>query len=356
MFRNFRYSSSARRAGMLAAALAAAVLGSGPGTASASDPVIAAAGDIACDPRSPSFKSGGGTPTECRQRYTSNLLVDAGLSAVLPLGDTQYENGAYRKLEQSYDPTWGRVKAITHPAVGNHEYLVGGARGYFRYFGAAAGDRTKGYYSFDIGAWHLVALNSNCPQVGGCGPGSPQVTWLRQDLATHPVPCVLAYWHHPRFSSGPHGSEPTYSTFWEELYNAGAEVVLNGHDHDYERFAPQAPNGSSDTTYGIREFVVGTGGKTHYGFTKTESNSEVRNGDTFGVLKLTLRPMSYDWQFVPEPGASFTDSGSTPCHAAATAVSHHAVGSGGLRAAPIDNPFSRGPGQHLREAGVPPLR
>jgi len=295
-------------------ALAGIVLVLTPASAAAADPVIAAAGDIACDPKSLSFKGGKGISTECRQKYTSDLLVGAGLSAVLPLGDTQYENGGYRKFLKSYDPSWGRVKTISHPVVGNHEYLTAGAAGYFRYFGAAAGDPDKGYYSFDLGAWHLVALNSNCSQVGGCGPGSPQASWLSQDLATHPEVCTLAYWHHPRFSSGPHGSDPAYSTFWEKLYKAGADVVLNGHDHDYERFAPQMPSGSSDPFFGIREFVVGTGGNSLYAFSTTQANSEVRRSDTFGIVKLTLHPAGYDWQFVPEAGRSFTDSGSTLCH------------------------------------------
>ena len=196
---------------------------------------------------------------------------------------------------------------------GNHEYLTRAANGYFSYFGAAAGDPATGYYSFDVGAWHVVALNSNCSAVGGCASGSPQERWLRADLAAHPAACTLAYWHHPRFSSGEHGNEPAYDAFWRDLYAAGADVVLNGHDHDYERFAPQDPSGGSDLARGVREFVVGTGGKNHYRFLTLQPNSQVRDATTFGVLELTLHRTSYDWRFLPEPGKTFTDSGSAVC-------------------------------------------
>jgi acid phosphatase type 7 len=280
----------------------------------AGDPIVAAAGDIACDPASSSFNGGSGTSSSCRQKATSELLLNMSPTAVLPLGDTQYEDGALDKFEQSYDPSWGRVKAITRPAVGNHEYLTPGATGYFDYFGAAAGDRSRGYYSYDVGSWHLVALNSNCSAVGGCDTASPQLQWLRADLVTHPATCTLAYWHHPRFSSGAHGSDPSYTAFWQALWDAKAEIVLNGHDHLYERFAPQDPNGAQDMTRGIRQFTVGTGGKNHVGVATVTTNSEVRNADTYGVLKLTLHASSYDFQFVPEPGGTLTDSGSGTCH------------------------------------------
>jgi hypothetical protein len=196
--------------------------------------------------------------------------------------------------------------------VGNHEYHTAGASGYFSYFGAAAGDPTKGYYSYDIGTWHIIALNSNCSRVGGCGVGSPQEQWLKADLAAHPNMCTLAYWHHPRFSSGDHGSNTSYDAFWKAIYAAGVEIVLNGHDHSYERFAPQNPSGAADPN-GIQEFVVGTGGKNHYAFGTIKANSVVRNSDTYGVLKLTLHPTSYDWQFVPEAGKTFTDTGTRNC-------------------------------------------
>ena len=281
-----------------------------------SDPVIAAAGDIACDPQSTSFNNGAGTATACRQQHTSDLLLDPtvfpDLTAVLPLGDLQYENGAYTKFLNSYDSSWGRLKAITRPVPGNHEYVTAGAAGYYQYFGAAAGDPAKGYYSYDLGPWHLIALNSNCGPVGGCGSGSPQERWLKADLGATQSTCTLAYWHHPRFSSGgEHGSDSTYDTFWRDLYAAGADVVLVGHEHDYERFAPQTPDQTPDTR-GIREFVVGIGGRSFYTFSSVQPNSEVRITQQFGVLKLTLHGSSYSWELVAE-NHSVLDSGSTTC-------------------------------------------
>ena len=278
------------------------------------DPVIAGAGNIACDPASPSFNNGSGTAAACQQRATSDLLVARHLAAVFTLGDNQYENGSPAAFGQVYDPAWGRVRTITHPAIGNHDYQTAGAAGYFGYFGAAAGDPARGYYSYTIGSWHIVVLNSECNQVGGCGTGSPQEQWLRADLAAHPALCTLAYWHEPRFSSGTSGGNVGYDAFWRDLYAAGADVVLNGHDHDYQRFAPQSPDGVLDQARGIREFVVGTGGKGHDSFGAIQPNSEVRNNSTFGVLALTLHPGSYDWAFVPIAGQTFTDAGSMACH------------------------------------------
>ncbi len=183
------------------------------------------------------------------------------------------------------------------------------------YFGAAAGDPNKGYYSYDLGDWHVISLNSMCENVGGCGATSPMVSWLKQDLAANPKACTAAYFHHPLFSSGSaHGNDPKMRPSWDALYAAGAEVVLNGHDHDYERFAPQTPGGAADASQGIREFVVGTGGKSHYPIGTIQPNSQVRNSDTYGVMKLTLHPASYEWQFVPEADKTFTDSGSDNCH------------------------------------------
>lgn len=289
----------------------------------ASDPVIAAAGDIACDPAADNFSDGEGNPTSCRQKFTSDLLVDAGLAAVLPLGDVQYECGGYQAFLDSYGPSWGRVKSISRPVVGNHEYLTSGgtdctsdnegAAGYFKYFGSAAGDPSQGYYSYDIGAWHLIALNSNCGDAGGCSYGSPQAVWLTTDLAAHPNLCTLAYWHIPLFSSGGRTAINTQS-IWEILYDNDVDVILNGHDHIYERFAPQSPDGTLDTARGIREFVVGTGGANLTEIETIAANSEVRDIDTYGVLKLTLHPAGYDWQFVPEAGKTFTDSGTEKCH------------------------------------------
>ena len=250
-----------------------------------------------------------------------DLLVNAGLAAVLPLGDIQYECGGYSAFLAAYDPTWGRVKAITRPAIGNHEVhtsggsgCAAGAAGYFRYFGPAAGDPSKGYYSYDLGAWHLIALNSNCSFVS-CSSSSAQAQWLRQDLAAHPTRCTLAYAHHPRFTSGTNSpGSSSIKPLFQALYDYGADVVLVGHDHHYERFAPQNPSGASDPARGIREFLVGTGGRGFHPVNTIIPNSEVRNNVTFGVLKLVLRPASYDWQFVPEAGATFRDAGSQMCH------------------------------------------
>ena len=296
------------------AAAPAAFPGAAPEALAQGDPVIAAAGDIACDPADPDYNNGKGAPHACRMGETADLIVARRPAAVLALGDTQYENGALAKFQVSYEGSWGRFKAITHPAVGNHEYGTRGAAGYFEYFGAAAGEPAKGYYSFDIGAWHLVALNSNCRLAGGCGPGSPQERWLRDDLAANGrKACVLGFWHHPRFSSGPHGGDQTMDTLFRVLYEAGADVVLSGHDHDYERFAQANPDGQPDPTRGIRQFVAGTGGRSYYPFMRLVLTSEVRNSNTFGVLMLTLHPTSYDWEFVPERGKTFTDRGSTNC-------------------------------------------
>jgi len=317
-------SSPRIAAARLALVVTLAWAGLGTSIAVAYDPVIAAAGDIACDPSSSKFLNGLGTSTECHMLYTSNLLVGSNVAAVLPLGDNQYYCGGYSAFVGSYALSWGRLNSIVEPVVGNHEYLTSGgtgcdasnagAAGYFRYFGARAGDPTKGYYSYDIGTWHLIALNSNCSMVGGCGPTTPQGKWLAADLAAHPNTCTLAYWHQPLFSSGGRGST-TYQKFWTPLYNAGADVVLSAHDHLYERFAPQTPAGVADPALGIREFVVGTGGANHTSFVKPyAANSEARNSTTFGVLELTLHPASYDWVFTPEKGYSYTDHGSTSCH------------------------------------------
>lgn len=236
---------------------------------------------------------------------TAQVVESLRPTVVAPLGDLQYERGEASGFARSYDPTWGRFKAITRPAPGNHEYAGGRARGYFGYFGAAAaGADGRGWYSYDLGAWHVVALNSVCSVVGGCGEGSPQLAWLRDDLRSTKAKCVLAYWHHPRHSSGLHGGDPGYEPFWEALRQAGADVVLSGHDHHYERFAPVA---------GIRQFVVGTGGRSLYPVVAPLPGSEVHNTTTFGVLALTLRDDGYDWRFVPIPGSTFQDQGSAGC-------------------------------------------
>jgi Calcineurin-like phosphoesterase len=276
-------------------------------------PVIAAAGDIACDPSDGSFNDGRGTESDCAQLATSNQLLKGGYAAVLALGDNQYENGSYDRYGASYARSWGRVKAATRPAPGNHEYHTAEAAGYFRYFGPAAGPTGRGYYSFDLGSWHLVSLNSNCSEAGGCDTGSAQMQWLRRDLAAHRARCVLAFWHHPRFSSGEHGSDASVAPLWEALYQARADVVLVGHDHDYERFAPLDPAGQVDYQRGIRQFVVGTGGKSHYGFESSVVGSEARDASSFGILALTLKANAFDWRFIPALG-SFTDRGTARCH------------------------------------------
>jgi len=241
-------------------------------------------------------------------------LLEANPGTVMALGDLAYPNGTAENFK-CYDQTWGRAKTRTRPAVGNHEFHSTGAAYYFQYFGAAAGDPKTGYYSYELGTWHVVVLNSECKEVGGCGAGSPQEKWLRADLAAHPVGCTLAYFHKPRFSSGlTHGDDLEMTAFWQALYDSNAELVLNGHDHDYERFAPQDPNGKADAKRGIREFVVGTGGKNHRQFAAPKPNSEVRNNDTFGVLQLTLKPNGYEWKFLPEAGKAFTDEGTGNCH------------------------------------------
>ena len=237
------------------------------------------------------------------------MLDQLAPDRVLTLGDHAYPDGTASQFAAFYDPNWGRHKAITKPVPGNHEYHTTGASGYFDYFGAVAGERGKGYYSFDLGSWHLIAINSEI----SVSAGSVQDQWLRNDLATTTKPCILAYWHEPRFSSGEHGGSTSVAPLWNALYAGRADVVLNGHDHDYERFALQNPSGQADGN-GIREFVVGTGGVSHYTFGTPVPNSQVRDGTSFGVLKLTLHASSYDWKFVAEAGASFTDSGSTSCH------------------------------------------
>jgi hypothetical protein len=281
-------------------------------TPTAASPVIAAAGDIACDPKDASFRGGAGTSTRCRMVATSDVLTGLAPAAVLPLGDTQYNKAAPSAYQQSYRPSWGRLDAIAHPVPGNHEYQNPGPAGYFAYFGTAAGS-APGWYSWDVGAWHMVALNSNCAAVGGCGPGSPQEQWLRADLAAHPAACTLAYWHHAPFSSSRNGDDPSVAPLFRALYDAAADVVLSGHNHQYERFAPLDPNGRADAARGVRSFVVGTGGKNLENFPTVRPGSEARS-KTFGVLGLTLHPGGYDWQFHPVAGSTFSDTGSGACH------------------------------------------
>jgi hypothetical protein len=269
-------------------------------------PVVTAAGDIACDPVSdPDYNGGEGTATNCRFKHTAPLL--GGSQAVLALGDQSYGDS----FEAAYGPTWGAFKSITHPVPGDHEY-ESGIGSYFSYFGAAAGNPSRGYHSFDVGAWHIIALNSNCSYVS-CAVGSEQEVWLRADLAARAgTRCTLAYWHHPHFTDGPHVADEGGSTepFWRALSEAGADVVLHGNDHNYQRWGKMDAEGDPSAN-GIREFVVGTGGKSHT--TPTGTGAQVQEGDTFGVLKLYLHERTYDWRFLPELGKTFTDEGGDAC-------------------------------------------
>jgi hypothetical protein len=271
------------------------------------DPTLVAAGDIA-------------TCNDTGDDATA-ALVDTMPGTVLPLGDLAYQDGSKTDFDNCYAPTWGRFKDRSRPTTGNHEYIQKGAGPYFDYWGAAAGDRTKGYYSFDIGSWHLIALNSTCAAAGGCARGTPMEQWLKTDLAATKAHCILAYWHHPRFFTPSRQAgvskidavDRKMSPFWADLQAAGADIVLSGHRHVYERFARQDAEGNADPN-GMRQFVVGTGGGPHDHFEgPTAPNSEIRQQDTYGVLQLTLHPDRYDWKFTSTAGDPFTDSGSDTC-------------------------------------------
>jgi hypothetical protein len=235
-------------------------------------------------------------------------------SVIFTLGDHVYPRGSMETFSACYEPTWGRHKDRTRPAIGNHEYRGRSARPYFDYFGSAAGEPGKGYYSYNLGDWHIIVLNSVCTKVGGCGPGSPQYEWLAGDLKANQTRCTLAYMHHPLFSSGKHGGEKAIRPLGDLLYQSGVEIMLAGHEHNYERFAPQTPQGIADPHRGIRQFIVGTGGREHRKLKRPKPNSEARDSTSFGVLKLSLHPDSYDWEFLPVPGGKFQDSGSGQCH------------------------------------------
>jgi len=228
-------------------------------------------------------------------------------------GDNAYADGSASDYRRCYAPTWGRFLDRTILAVvGNHDWETAGAAGYLDYFGARAAPAGTTWYSMDLGTWHVVVLDSACDHVGGCDAGSPQGRWLAADLRASPARCTLAIWHRPRFSSGEHGDAADVGPFWQLLHEDGAELVINGHDHDYERFAPQDPSGREERPGGIREIVVGTGGGVLRSFTHETPNSEFRLAGTYGVLRLTLHPFNYDWEFLPVSGA-ISDAGSTPC-------------------------------------------
>lgn len=273
--------------------------GSPPGEARVSEPAdvtvstLLAAGDVA------DCGDGAGA--------TGRLLSELdGVVAVL--GDVAYPDGSAAAFADCYDPAWGGLVDRTRPVQGNHDVRTAGAAGYYGYFGEQAGPEPQGYYSYDLGAWHVVALNSNCAQVGGCGPDSPQVVWLREDLAATRTENVLAYWHHPRFSTGQHGDDSDVATFWDVLAAAGADVVLNGHDHDYQRFAPLDPDGRRDAG-GMREFVVGTGGAGLRAFRTERDTVQYRQNERLGVLRLDLEACGYRWAFLPADGGDALDAG-----------------------------------------------
>ncbi|HET8600721.1 MAG TPA: LamG-like jellyroll fold domain-containing protein [Segeticoccus sp.] len=294
----------------------------------ANDPVIAAAGDIACPPGMSQTK------TRCHQMETAQLIANGNYAAVLPVGDEQYNCGQLSAFNSLYAPSWGRFNSIAHPVPGDDEYggggcSVPGAGGYFSYFGDRATPQQpgcrqscKGYYSYDIGAWHVVALNSECREagVGGCAATDPMATWLKQDLAAHPNTCTLAYWHRPYWANGKTVSRLKPVT--QILYAGGVDVVLAGHNHIYTRFAPQTPDGKADPN-GLRQFTIGTGGRGHSSLAaKALPNTQVRDRSTFGILSLTLHPTSYDFAFVPDrTSGTFTDSGTGQCHGGGAASS-----------------------------------
>ncbi len=261
-----------------------------------SPPVLVGAGDIAACSSS--------------NDEATAALLDTISGVVFTAGDNAYQDGTTQQYASCYAPTWGRHRERTRPTPGSHDYHTPGAVPYFSYFGTNAGEPGKGYYSYDVGAWHVVALNSNIAR----GTGSPQEQWLRADLAAHPTQCTVAYGYNPRFSSGVHGNDATMTAIWQALYDGGADVVISGHDHIYERFAPQTPDGTPDANRGIREFVVGTGGADLTSVVSVQGNSEVRISGVFGVLKLTLQATSYSWRFIAARGSSTTDFGTTTCH------------------------------------------
>ncbi len=302
------------------AALVLALLVPAAQAAAKGAPLIAAAGDLACGTNNPRYNNGLGTSNSCHQFQTSNLLQGHDLSAVLPLGDLQYDqNGSLDSFLASYDKTWGRWKAVSHSVIGNHEYDDGlGAQGYYDYWdgvgGATgpAGVRGEGWYSYDVGSWHLIALNSNCDQVS-CAGNSRQLRWLRDDLHEHRDSCVLAYMHHPHFSSGIYEELGDTRALWKALYRGRADVVLNGHDHIYERFAPSRPSGVVDPAKGITQFTVGTGGYFLFPVAPPDpANSEFVYNDSYGVMFMRLARNSFGWSFVDVSG-NVIDHGKRLC-------------------------------------------
>jgi len=262
-------------------------------------PLLLAAGDIG------SCRSGGDEATAS--------LLDGVPATIAALGDLAYPRGTAEEFADCYEPSWGPFRSRTRPAAGNHDYATPGAAPYFGYWSSLAGLAGAGYYSYDLGSWHVIVLNSNCRFVP-CHPGSLQQTWLRKDLAQHRTRCTLAYFHHPLFSSTRGTATSGVQPLWQDLYDAGADVVLNGHAHNYQRFAPQTPLGAADPRRGIRELVVGTGGNSHHLLGPPLPNQENMDDTTYGVLRLMLAETGYDWEFVPAGDGIFTEAGTGDCH------------------------------------------
>lgn len=259
---------------------------------------------------------GAGDIADCGTNLDSRTaeLVEAIPGTVFTLGDNAYEDGKLSEFRDCYDPTWGAFKERTQPAPGNHDYRTPGASGYFDYFGDRAGPAGRGYYAYDRGTWRIYSLNSMCDEIGGCGAGSAELAWLEADLAEHPSRCSLAYWHHPRYSSGEHGNNASMDDIWDALFDAGVELVLAGHDHSYERLAPMNKAGNLAPDKGITSFVVGTGGREFYEFDEILPTSRARATGVAGVIELTLGPGSWSSRFVPVPGGTFTDRAQDVCH------------------------------------------
>jgi hypothetical protein len=286
------------------------------------DPVVVVGGDIGCAPDDPNYNGGNGTAGYCHMKNTAGLIGQINPAAVLMVGDGQYNSGSLTNYRTSYAPTWGVYKSKTKPAVGNHDYGTSGAGGYFTYFGTSASPQQSGctsnclgYYSFNVGAWHLVNINSECSRLNGgagCAVGSPQETWLKNDLANNSKPCTIVFDHRPRWSSNSFASTDI-APLVSDMYAARVDLLLSGHSHSYERFAPQNASGGADAN-GVRQFVVGTGGAFFTGFSTVVANSQVRKSNIFGVMKLTLHSNSYDWSFVADQSTPFSDSGTGSCH------------------------------------------
>ena len=300
MTRRWRRLARLPGAVVLGAVLAACQEGTviGAGDERPRSAIVLAAGDIA-------------SCGSDRDEATAALLEPA--ATILALGDLVHDKGSAQEFADCYQPSWGPYKAFTRPTPGEHEYIEPSARAYFEAFGGAAGSPDEGWYSFEVGSWHVIALNSNCDFIGGCRAGSAQNQWMLRDLAAHPTRCTLAYWHHPRFSSTS-GGAVQLQALWDGLFRAGVDVVLAGHEHNYERFAALNDRGQPDPDRGMRQFVVGTGGFGLSAFGRPVTGSEVRDNTTFGVLRLELGDGTYDWQFISVDGRRVVDSGSDRCH------------------------------------------